>query len=149
MLLLLLGVQLAMPFDADLPEQTALAPRHSHLVFKPERKAYPEILQRPIFAPDRQPMLEAMPGYALLGVGIAGPLSTAIVQVGARMTRVKPGERLAGWKVASITPNYLFFERNKERRMLKLDMTRLYAASNAGNSKAHDAGPAQAKAGVR
>jgi len=130
-----------------LPDQAVLAPRHAHLVFKPERKAYPEILWRPLFAPDRQPMLEAMPGYALLGVGIAGPLSTAIVQAGSRMTRVKPGDRLAGWKVASITPNYLYFERNKERRMLKLDMTRLYAASNTGKSRI--AGPAQARAGVR
>jgi hypothetical protein len=146
-LLLLLGVQLATPFDAELPEQTVLVPRHANLTFQPEHKAYPEILQRPLFAPDRQPMLEAMPGYALLGVGIAGPLSTAIVQTGGRMTRVKPGDRLAGWKVASITPNYLYFERNKERRMLKLDMTRLYAAPNAGKSR--DAGPVQARAGVR
>lgn len=147
MLLLLLGVQFAMPFDADLPEQAVLAPRHARLTFKPERKAYPEVLRRPIFAPDRQPMLETMPGYALLGVGIAGPLSTAIVQSGSRMTRIKPGDRLAGWKVASITPDYLFFERNKERRMLKLDMTRLYAASNAAKSRA--ATPTQARAGVR
>jgi hypothetical protein len=146
-LLLLLGVQLAIPFDAELPEQTVLAPRHSNLTFQPEHKTYPEILRRPLFAPDRQPMLEAMPGYALLGVGIAGPLSTAIVQIGGRMTRVKPGDRLAGWQVATITPNYLYFERNKERRMLKLDMTRLYAAPNAGKSR--DAGPAQARAGVR
>ncbi len=149
MLLLLLGVQLATPFDADLPEQTMLVPRQPDLAFKPERKAYPEILQRPIFAPDRQPMLETMPGYSLLGVGIAGPLSTAIVQNGGRMTRVKPGDRVAGWRVASITGNYLFLERNKERRMLKLDMTRLYAAPKAGDTKPGAATPAPARAGVR
>jgi len=114
-----------------------LAPRHSRLTLKRERKVYPEILLRPIFAPDRQPMMEMMPGYSLLGTGIAGPLATAIVQTpGGRMQRLHPGDRFAGWQVASITQDHVFFGRNKERRMLKLDMTRFYSAPKAGQVKA-------------
>jgi hypothetical protein len=140
-LLGLLGLQFATPFDAELPESTMVVPRHALLGPKPKPEAYPEILLRPIFAPDRLPMMEVMPGYSLLGIGIAGPSATAIVQgPGGRMLRVRPGDRLAGWPVASITPNNLFFQRNKERRMLKLDMSRLYnmpgKATQAGQPKA-------------
>jgi hypothetical protein len=149
MLLLLLGVQLATPFDTNLPGQTMLVPSQPRLGFKPERKAYPEILQRPIFAPDRQPMLETMADYSLLGVGIAGPLSTAIVQNGGRMMRVKPGDRLAGWRVGSITTNYLFLELNKERRVLKLDMTHLYAAPKTGDAKPGETRSVAARVGVQ
>lgn len=126
---MILAVQLATPFDADLPATPVLAPRIPRQVFAPVRERYPEILQRPIFAEDRQPMMELLQGYALLGTGIAGPLSTAVVQTtGGRMQRVKPGERLGGWQVTAITETNLFLARNKERRMLRLDMTRVAIA---------------------
>jgi hypothetical protein len=129
---MVLCLQFAMPFDAQLPQSSVLVPRRAHLDSERERQAHPEILQRPIFATDRQPMMETMEGYTLLGTGIAGALSTAIVQgPDSRVQRLRPGDQLAGWQVVSITQNYLFFRRSKERRMLKLDMTRRYSASKA------------------
>jgi hypothetical protein len=118
---MLIGLQFTVPFQPELPEAPDLVPRHTRSTLEPVVQTYPAILERPIFAEDRLPMMEMLQGYSLLGTGIAGPRSTAIVQAGAGpMTRVKPGDRIGRWKVASIADAKLYLTGDKERRMLRL-----------------------------
>ncbi|MEJ1970191.1 MAG: hypothetical protein WDN03_16410 [Rhizomicrobium sp.] len=119
----LLGVQFALPVDADLPGSTQLVPRRERpATVMPLASNFPEILRRPVFAPDRRPMVESMEGFTLIGVGLAGSTATALLQSGGSVSRVHIGDSVAGWRVASIEADQLLFQRNEERRMLKLDI---------------------------
>ncbi len=116
-------IQLVLPIDSGTPAPTQLVPRRNILKVKPMRTDYPEILQRPIFAQDRHPMIEPMAGLTLAGVGIAGDRAAALLQKSdGSVFRGRPGDMAAGWRIVSIAPDRVFFERQEEHRVLKLDV---------------------------
>jgi hypothetical protein len=122
-LLGVLALQVVLPVDPRAPESTQLVPRREVMRITLLKTNYPEILQRPIFTSDRHPMMEPMSGLTLVGVGIAGNRATALLQdVNGPVIRRRPGDIAAGWRIASITPDRVFFERQGERRILKIDV---------------------------
>lgn len=122
-LIVALGLQFALPIDSDLPPTTARLPRHISLPEPVLNADYPEIIQRPLFAPDRQPMIEAMDGLVLLGLGLGGVKPTALLQsAGGPVLRGHPGDQINGWQIAAVTEDRVSFERKGERRILKLDV---------------------------
>ena len=129
-LLIAAGLQIAMPSSASLPEGSPLAPRRAAEPAEPESQNYPGILQRPIFAPDRAPvLLQAqasgnLSGYEVLGTAIAGPVSAALIRDAmGRVIRVKPDAILQGWRLVSIDRTQLVFDRDGERRALAVSAT--------------------------
>jgi len=116
------GLQLAFPVEPDLPQSTQFVPRRDRVEVLPLPSNFPEILRRPIFAVDRRPMVEAMDGFVLLGTGSIGNAYTALLQVGGRVVRVHDGDLVMGWRVASLSQDRVFFERNEERRMVLFDL---------------------------
>jgi hypothetical protein len=148
LLLLAAGLQLTLPSSADLPQDTVRPPPHPAELVVPDRPDLPAILAKPIFAPDRAPVREEvassgnLTGFEVLGVAIAGSISDALVRdpMG-KIARVKPGAILEGWKLVSIEPRQLTFDRNGERRSLAIDMTRRPAARSqvtASSSQSND-----------
>jgi hypothetical protein len=86
---------------------------------------YAAVLQRPIFAPDRAPIvLQAtatgnLNGIEVLGTAIAGSVSAALVRDNmGRIMRVKPDAILQGWRLVSIDRTQLLFDRGGERRTI-------------------------------
>jgi len=132
-LVLAAGLQLALPSSVDLPARPhtrAAAPEPAPMV-RVAPVVYAAIMAHPIFAPDRAPPpaeAEAsgnLSGYEVLGTAIAGKTAAAAIlrDSGGEMTRVKVGEDIDGWKLVSIAPDELVFDRNGERRSLTVDIT--------------------------
>ncbi len=131
-LLLVAGLQLALPSGASLPEIVRQAPPAAKAV-EPVRTAitaYNAIMAHPIFAPDRAPPpAEAdaegnLSGVEVLGTAIAGKISAALVRdADGDFNRIKIGEEIDGWKLVSIEPTALVFDRNGERRSLAISAT--------------------------
>lgn len=132
-LVLAAGLQLALPSSVNLPARPR-APAAAPVTAQVARQiavVYPAILAHPIFAPDRAPPpaeAEAsgnLSGYEVLGTAIAGKAAAAAIlrDSGGEMTRVKVGEDIDGWKLVSIAPDELVFDRNGERRSLTVDIT--------------------------
>lgn len=140
-LLLAAGLQLALPSNLTLPRvpHSAAAPVREAVTPDPPA-AYAAILAHPIFAPDRAPPpVEAdasgnLSGYEVLGTAIEGKTAAAAIvrDSGGEMTRVKVGESIDGWKLVSIEPQGLVFDRNGERRSLSVDMTAPRVAGEGG-----------------
>jgi hypothetical protein len=103
--------------------------------------AYRAIMAHPIFAADRTPPeaeVDAgnLNGVEVLGTAIAGKNSAALVRDSdGTFTRVKAGEEVEGWKLVSIEPQQLVFDRNGERRTLIIDVARLKTQSTDGKTK--------------
>jgi hypothetical protein len=131
-LLLAVGLQLALPSSVTLPEVPRMA-SHAAPAVEPVNaafNAYNAIMAHPIFAPDRAPPpAEAdaagnLSGLEVLGTAIAGKTSAALVRdAEGEFTRVKIGEAIDGWKLVSIEPAQLTFDRNGERRSLTVSAT--------------------------
>jgi hypothetical protein len=124
------GLQVTIPSSAELPQNTAPAPRPALEPVGPAEREYPAILQRPIFAPDRAPvLLQAqasgnLSGYEVVGTAIAGPVSAALIRdTTGRIIRVKPDAILQGWRLVSIDRAQLLFDRDGERRALAVTAT--------------------------
>jgi hypothetical protein len=125
LLLLAAGLQMAMPSAANLPEDSPLAPRRAPEPVLPAPQSHLAVLARPIFAPDRAPILlqaqtaGTLSGYDVLGTAIAGNVSTALVRdTTGQVVRVKPDAILQGWRLVSIDRTQLIFDRDGERRTL-------------------------------
>jgi hypothetical protein len=136
-----------MPSSTDLPEASALAPRRAPEPVEPVAQNYPAVLGRPIFAPDRAPvLLQAqsagnLAGYEVLGTAIAGTISAALVRdATGRIVRVKPDAILQGWRLVSIDRTQLVFDRDGERRSLTVSATAptrpAVGTAQSGGSKA-------------
>jgi hypothetical protein len=132
-LVLAAGLQLALPSGVNLPAHPR-APATAPAEESPARVAstdYAAIMAHPIFAPDRAPPpaeAEAsgnLSGYEVLGTAIAGKTAAAALlrDSGGEISRVKVGEEIDGWKLLSIAPTELVFDRNGERRSLTVDIT--------------------------
>lgn len=139
-LLLAAGLQLALPSSATLPvvarHANATAPAVAPV--RAAANAYNAIMAHPIFAPDRAPPpAEAdesgnLSGVEVLGTAIAGRISAALVRDSeGEFSRLKVGEELDGWKLVSIEPKELVFDRNGERRAVAITAT---APTRAGTS---------------
>jgi hypothetical protein len=132
-LLLAAGLQLALPSSASLPLVTRQPAPAALPAVEPVRaalNAYNAIMAHPIFAPDRAPPpAEAdaagnLSGVEVLGTAIAGKVSAALVRnADGEFSRLKVGESIDGWKLVSIDPTQLMFDRNGERRSLQITAT--------------------------
>jgi hypothetical protein len=114
-----------MPLSTTLPETTRSAPKPAAEPAEPVSQNYAAVLQRPIFAPDRAPVvLQAaamgnLNGFEVLGTAIAGNVSAALVRDNSgRIMRVKPDAILQGWRLVSIDRTQLLFDRDGERRTI-------------------------------
>lgn len=140
-LLLAAGVQFAMPATLDLPNVPRTKPASVQDAASVAPQAYQAVLAHPIFAPDRAPPpAEAasagnLNGVEVLGTAIAGNRMAALVRESdGTFARVKVGDEIEGWKLLSIAPQELVFDRNGEHRSLSVDVDKLkaQARSNPG-----------------
>lgn len=140
------GAQFAMPAALDLPRVAHAKPAKTASAdddddsagpAAPARPAYRAIMAHPIFAPDRAPPpaeAEAssnLSGVEVLGTAIAGKTAAAALlrESDGTFARVKVGEEIEGWKLVSIAPDELVFDRNGERRSLQVDTEKLKASA--------------------
>jgi hypothetical protein len=135
-LLMAAGVQAAAPSSAALPEDTVLAPRRAPEPAEPAARNYATVLARPIFAPDRAPVLlqaqtaGSLNGYEVVGTAVAGPISAALVRdATGRILRVKPDAVLQGWRVVSIDRTQMILDRDGERRSLNVTSVPAHAGA--------------------
>jgi hypothetical protein len=145
-LLLAAGAQFAMSSGLDLPKVPRAA-AHADAADARPVIAYRAIMAHPLFAADRTPPeaeVDAgnLNGVEVLGTAIAGKNSAALVRDSdGTFTRVKAGEEVEGWKLVSIEPQQLVFDRNGERRTLIIDVARLKTqAPSDGKTKPGMAG---------
>lgn len=134
-LLFLAGLQFGLPSGTELP---LVAPAHASLQHEaaPVPQAYRFVMAHPIFAPDRAPppaeteTAGSLAGVEVLGTAIAGKTAAAALLRDSEGTfqRVKIGEEVEGWKLVSIAPKELIFDRNGERRSLTVDTTKARSA---------------------
>lgn len=137
LLLVTAGVQVAIPSSAALPVNTVVAPRASPEAPEPVAGTYAAMLARPIFAPDRAPVLlqaqtaaGSLSGYQVIGTAVAGPISAALVRDAAgRVVRVKPDALLQGWRVVSIDRTQMILDREGERRSLTVAAAPAHASA--------------------
>jgi hypothetical protein len=125
-------LQVVLPSSTTLPDRPKLALRETgEAVATAPVRAYPGVLAHPIFAPDRAPPpAEAetagnLSGVEVLGTAIAGKAAAAALvrDSDGTISRVKIGEDIDGWKLVSIAPSELTFDRNGERRSLTVDIS--------------------------
>jgi hypothetical protein len=147
-LLLAAGLQLALPSSATLPAvaRQVLPATPSVEPVRAALNAYGAIMAHPIFAPDRAPPpAEAdesgnLSGIEVLGTAIAGKTAAALVRDSdGEFSRLKVGDELDGWKLASIEAKELVFDRNGERRSVAISAT---APTRAGTNTKMGAGAA-------
>ena len=117
--------QIAMPSSVELPQDTAVAARRPPPLGAPVARSYPAVLARPIFAPDRAPVILQAPsggnlaGFEVVGTAIAGTISAALVRdATGRIIRVKPEDVVQGWRLVLVERTQLTFDRDGERRSL-------------------------------
>jgi hypothetical protein len=128
------AAQFALPSEAAMPD----VPKHKPAPVAPEAarpamQIYAAVMAHPIFAPDRAPPpTEAeeagnLSGVEVLGVAIAGKDRAAALlrDSDGSYVRLKSGEEIEGWKLVSIAPEELVFDRNGEKRSLNVDAEKL------------------------
>jgi hypothetical protein len=119
--------QLVIPVVPELA-RTERVPRRQRMVVHPLPSDFPEILHRPIFATDRQPIIEPMEGISLLGAGSVGEDYMVLLQAGEQVVRAHVGDQLMGWRITALARDRAFFQRGDEKRMLLLDLKSRRAA---------------------
>jgi len=132
-LLLLAGLQLSLPSSSvSLPETGAARAKAAATAPadppQPQEADYSAILQAPIFAMDRAPVILAaqpsgnLQGYDVIGTAIAGTTATALIRdTTGRTVRIKPDGILQGWRLVSIERTQLTFDRDGEKRTLPVE----------------------------
>jgi hypothetical protein len=130
------ALQLSLSSSAQLPHVAAVRPQAMPDSPTPEDNDYAAILERPIFAPDRAPILLTaqtqgnLAGYNVLGTAIAGTVSTALVRdTTGRTIRIKPDATLQGWRLVSIERTELVFDRDGERRTLPVETAPMHGVA--------------------
>jgi len=124
-------LQALLPVSPNSPNSSSLAPRRVPIAAAPMTKDYDAVLGAALFAPDRPQvpgvldMSGTLDGYRALGVAIAGPLVSAVVQShGGPISRIALGRALDGWTLAGATTSRLVFTRGNEQRVLLISRTR-------------------------
>jgi hypothetical protein len=129
-LLLILVLQLVLPYRTALPVDSALAPRRARPVVEALLPTYSALLQSPIFAPDRSPGgagagsagPASLDGLVVVGIAIRPGSASALVKAGeGPVAKLRPGQEIAGWRLVGVDPSHLSFMRGSERRILTLD----------------------------
>lgn len=128
--MLILALQLALPYRTPLPADQSLAPRHPRPMAVAQLPTYSALLQQPIFSPDRTPGGTGVKGGAnasgslddvmVSGIAIARGSATAVVRTSAGSQTLKPGQSLEGWRLVGMDSKHLSFARGDERRILTL-----------------------------
>jgi hypothetical protein len=99
-------------------------------------------MAHPIFAPDRAPppaeaeTAGSLSGIEVLGTAIEGKSAAAALvrDSDGTISRVKIGGDIDGWKLVSIAPSELTFDRNGERRSLEVNIS-APKSGGPGNTK--------------
>ena len=124
-----LGLQFAAPaFAPDAPAVVGLAARKPRGVTAPLAVDHPDILRRPLFAPDRQPAAEGAAGapagsslddYAAVGAVTGRSIAVAVLAApGVPSKSVRLGEEVGGWRLVSVQRGKVSFERDGAVRTL-------------------------------
>jgi hypothetical protein len=111
-----------------LPDEAQVAPRRLGASATPFVGAYSQILRAPIFSPDRAGGGGGMPGapagietYALVGVASGPGFATGFIKGSdGRTIAVRPGQSVAGWRLAGVNRAQLTFVREGELRTLTI-----------------------------
>jgi hypothetical protein len=128
---LILALQLALPYRTPLPADQVLAPRRPRPISAAQLPTYSTLLQQPIFAPDRSPGGSGIAGggakgpgsldeVTVTGIALAPGSAMAVVRTPAGSQTIKPGQTLAGWRLVGMDAAHLSFARDHERRILTL-----------------------------
>lgn len=146
--MLILALQLALPFRTPMPADSYLVPRNARPLIETPLPTYTALLQNPLFAPDRSPGGTSVAGGAgpgsldqltVTGIAIARGRVSAVVAAGDGKTMVlHPGQEIAGWRLAGADAAHLVFIRGSERRILTLDPHKAAASGQAAQSQDDD-----------
>ena len=147
-LVLILALQLALPYRTPLPGETTLAPRRPRPMTVQPLPTYTQLLEAPIFAPDRAPGgAGGVPGKAangslddvtVVGIAISRGRATAVVRTPGGSQTLKPGESLEGWRLVGMDGSHLSFARGAERRILTLDPRKAASGGTAATQTSQD-----------
>ncbi len=96
----------------------------------PPLEAFAAVVERPIFSPDRRPPAaeaalkedSAAPQAVLTGIIIAESERIALVRTEAdgRIVRLRPGQRVDGWRLVAVEPDRAMFRRGEAEVILEL-----------------------------
>lgn len=130
----LAAVQIVLPTDELPAAEDGLAPRRPALVDVPTSQDYPEIVARPLFTPGRRPAAgdtaaNEDESLVVIGIGTTTDSSTALLRTGeGQVRRIRVGDEVNGWTVATIEPAAVTLTRDGESRRLGLGGTATTAA---------------------
>lgn len=130
----LAAVQIVLPTDELPAAEDGLAPRRPALVDVPTSQDYPEIVARPLFTPGRRPAAgdtaaSEDESLVVIGIGTTTDSSTALLRTGeGQVRRIRVGDEVNGWTVATIEPAAVTLTRDGESRRLGLGGTATTAA---------------------
>ncbi len=122
----LAAVQIVLPTDELPAAEDGLAPRRPTLVDVPVPQDYPEIVARPLFSPGRRPAAGDQASseddsLVVIGIGTTTDSSTALLRTGeGQVRRIRVGDEVNGWTVATIEPAAITLTRDGESRRLGL-----------------------------
>jgi hypothetical protein len=163
-LLLLLGVQVLTPVTVDPTAETGgLALRIARPVQAAPAPERPLVLAASIFAADRRavPAFAAggatpltadvgtadeasapagLDAYVVLGSAAAGRARTALLRGPGGLRSVRPGQSVAGWRVAAITRDAVTFSRGSRTRSLAVGAGSEAAAADGAEPVEENAG---------
>jgi hypothetical protein len=138
-LALLLGIQLVLPSQTTLPDVQSRLPRRTRPVQAPPLPEYAEILNAPVFAPDRKPSVSggtaqaAASGFTVLGLAAGRGVGAAVLKGPDGATHVaRPGDTISGWRLVSMDRNHLVLEREGRRLSVGFDPEHPAPAGPAG-----------------
>lgn len=146
--MLILALQLALPYRTPLPADQSLAPRRPRPMAVPQLPTYSTLLQQPIFSPDRTPGGTGVKGGAntngslddvtVTGIAIARGSASAVVRTSAGSQALKPGQTLEGWRLVGMDTKHLSFARGDERRILTLGEKKAASGGAASQQTTQD-----------
>jgi hypothetical protein len=126
-LVLALAAQLLIPETQRLTEASPLAQRRPRPIVAPAIAPYPDILQTPIFSPDRKPGEEegavpgagALDGFVAVGVATGHNFAMALLKGpdGAIRT-MHLGDSVQDWRLVGIESSKLTFERDTAHHVI-------------------------------
>lgn len=146
--MLILALQLALPYRTPLPADVSLAPRRPRPMAVPQLPTYSQLLAAPIFAPDRAPgggggkeganASGSLDDVTVVGIAIARGSAAAVVRTAAGSQTLKPGQSLEGWRLVGMDALHLSFARGDERRILTLGQKKAASGGAAASKTSQD-----------
>lgn len=122
-MVLLIALQIALPYATDLPPASQVAPRHPRPVVAGPIPAYPGLVDQDIFDPQRKGGAGGAAGgggsapVQVMGVVSSGRGTAALMKApGAATQFVRPGGAIGGWKLISIGRDWVWIAKGDQRR---------------------------------